>query len=82
VGGAFLWEPSFIASLAKPVTKAGRGERPTVVGNQECELVRWRGFEYSGEGRVQRDWQSLASFLLPNVNCTVADVLASHADNV
>jgi hypothetical protein len=31
---------------------------------------------------VQRDRHGLASFLLPNVNYTVADVLAPHADNV
>src|SRR6516165_5988585 len=71
-----------VALLTKPIAETGCLERLAKLRGKECQMIRRRLGDDCGQIRMHRDCQLRAGLLLPDVQHTIAEMLAAHAHHV
>src|SRR5262249_59703923 len=71
-----------VALLAEPITETGCLEWLAELRGEECQMIRRRLGDDCGQIRMHRYCQLRAGLLLPDVQHTIADMLAAHAHHV
>src|SRR5258708_6402683 len=71
-----------VALLTEPIAETGCLERLAKLRGEECQMIRRRLGDDCGQIRMHRDCQLRAGLLLPDVQYTIADMLAAHAHHV